>query len=877
MTGSIDTLRAPEGDLELALTRSRVREWVIDSVFGRGGVRDSVIRLDTAYAEWQGARAAGAGTLGWAAPHGGEMQFALDADSLIGFDSLLLAATGQQRDTSPDARPARRERAGHGAARRESRYARGVRRSRGRATSSSSSIAHPLITAASPGSAGRRPQLTASATADSIAVGELGRSAERPARRAATPTRSHWALGSTAARQHAGGRRRGSGTSARQRPPCSGSTRCTPRCPRHGYRLLEPRRHRPPRLGAADRHAGHAERTGRLGAAARRRDHAGRSSPAQLTLEVLGLDLQRSLRPAPARHDRRARRGRARSSAGGTAGPRRSAGTAASGRRPVRRFPVALRAGRAELRRSPSRREPRPLAHRREDPRGRGPPAAGPRRFGRWSSRRLRGPALGPGAQPTAWTSAILEALTPAVRQVRGPLAADVQVEGTWERAPPRGARSTIRNGSMTLPGSRRALRLGRTAGPCSRAIRSCSATCAITSGGGTLAVGGAVRLEDLSRPILDLDFRARSVPRDRRPQLPHPHGDRRSPAARPDLRLDPDRQPDGQQRRALLRRPGQQAGHRSRRSHHRRPGRHARSSGARTCGAQFQNRFLDSLRIDDLRVAMGSDVWLRSAEANIQLDGNVRREQGRQDVSADRDAQRAARQLHPQDRTGHARLHREHGETCATSATSTPGSTSRRATPCDAVRGDEIPVIANIEGTLYAAEADAGEHLPAADLGDRPGLLPDHRLSRRTRPPCSDSRARCRPAWRISPARSRSELERALIQDIGVPDRPDRDPARGVQRRRRTGTAHPARRRMADRPQDVRDLQRRLLPRLQPVQLPRTSARASSSASAGSGSSRARVEPTDPVVHAARHADSDRSSENRYQIGFDILWEREF
>jgi len=31
---------------------------------------------------------------------------------------------------------------------------------------------------------------------------------------------------------------------------------------------------------------------------------------------------------------------------------------------------------------------------------------------------------------------------------------------------------------------------------------------------------------------------------------------------------------------------------------------------------------FLDSLRVDSLRVTMGSDVWLRSTEANIQLDG---------------------------------------------------------------------------------------------------------------------------------------------------------------------------------------------------------------------------------------------------------------
>ena len=67
--------------------------------------------------------------------------------------------------------------------------------------------------------------------------------------------------------------------------------------------------------------------------------------------------------------------------------------------------------------------------------------------------------------------------------------------------------------------------------------------------------------------------------------------------------------------------------------------------------GAKFQNRFLDSLRIDDLRVEMGSDVWLRSAEANIQLEGRVRLSKTGADVQADRHAERAARHLHAQDR----------------------------------------------------------------------------------------------------------------------------------------------------------------------------------------------------------------------------------
>jgi hypothetical protein len=40
--------------------------------------------------------------------------------------------------------------------------------------------------------------------------------------------------------------------------------------------------------------------------------------------------------------------------------------------------------------------------------------------------------------------------------------------------------------------------------------------------------------------------------------------------------------------------------------------------------GPEFQNVFLDSLRIDQLELEMGSDVWLRSDEANIQLAGSV-------------------------------------------------------------------------------------------------------------------------------------------------------------------------------------------------------------------------------------------------------------
>jgi translocation and assembly module TamB len=99
-TGSVDTLRAPDGSLELALHRSRVREWSLDTLYANVAVRDSVIAVDTLYTEWQGARAGGSGTLGWAAPHDGTMAFHLAADSLTAFDSLLLATLQQTRDSA---------------------------------------------------------------------------------------------------------------------------------------------------------------------------------------------------------------------------------------------------------------------------------------------------------------------------------------------------------------------------------------------------------------------------------------------------------------------------------------------------------------------------------------------------------------------------------------------------------------------------------------------------------------------------------------------------------------------------------------------------------------------------------------------------------
>jgi translocation and assembly module TamB len=105
VTGVTDSGRAPEADLELSLRASRVRDVRLDTLLARGSIHDSVIKVDTLEGRAAGVNARGRGTLGWSQPHEGRMAFDLQADSLGGFDSLVTAWTGFSRDTAHDAVP----------------------------------------------------------------------------------------------------------------------------------------------------------------------------------------------------------------------------------------------------------------------------------------------------------------------------------------------------------------------------------------------------------------------------------------------------------------------------------------------------------------------------------------------------------------------------------------------------------------------------------------------------------------------------------------------------------------------------------------------------------------------------------------------------
>lgn len=100
-TGVIDTLVAPEGTVHLVLAPGVFRGVRLDTLVTRLAVHDSVLTVDTVWATGSGLILAGAGTVGWASPHSGTMDLALEADSLAELDSLAQELTGFRRDTLP--------------------------------------------------------------------------------------------------------------------------------------------------------------------------------------------------------------------------------------------------------------------------------------------------------------------------------------------------------------------------------------------------------------------------------------------------------------------------------------------------------------------------------------------------------------------------------------------------------------------------------------------------------------------------------------------------------------------------------------------------------------------------------------------------------
>lgn len=236
------------------------------------------------------------------------------------------------------------------------------------------------------------------------------------------------------------------------------------------------------------------------------------------------------------------------------------------------------------------------------------------------SQRQLPGPLVIRGKADSV-DLGVVEALTSNLRGVVGNLAVDALVEGTWE-APRLGGFIEVTDGAAYLP----ALRVGY--GPFNARIRLSGDSIVadgveLRSGEGVATISGGIRLEQLTRPVLGLEVAAAEIPIIDVPDFLTLHGTGNvsltGPLERPVLtgdaratssvlyfadlfskdivNLEDPANADLVDTTAL------------------------RTQDLR---AQFQSRFLDSLTIRDLRFRVGQDVWLRSSEANVQLEGQV-------------------------------------------------------------------------------------------------------------------------------------------------------------------------------------------------------------------------------------------------------------
>ena len=99
--GSIVPRIGPTGSATIELGPGSVAGFRLDSTWATVRAHDSLIVVDTLVAHWPGGRLDGYGTLGWQAPRTGQVAFHVEATDLAVFDSLALAVTGLTRDTTP--------------------------------------------------------------------------------------------------------------------------------------------------------------------------------------------------------------------------------------------------------------------------------------------------------------------------------------------------------------------------------------------------------------------------------------------------------------------------------------------------------------------------------------------------------------------------------------------------------------------------------------------------------------------------------------------------------------------------------------------------------------------------------------------------------
>ncbi|MEO8030660.1 MAG: translocation/assembly module TamB domain-containing protein [Gemmatimonadota bacterium] len=234
--------------------------------------------------------------------------------------------------------------------------------------------------------------------------------------------------------------------------------------------------------------------------------------------------------------------------------------------------------------------------------------------------RQLPGPIL-IRAHSDSTDLTILEAVTRAVRQVTGSLAVDAELGGTWD-APALSGTLALRGVGANLPGL--GVRYDNINGKALFHGDSISLeSFRLNGGNGTLEVTGGLRLEKLTHPVLNLtlkpdNFQAMDL---RGVASLNASGDLKITGS-PLLPTISGQVTANEgayyfadlinKRVVDLENPGDSS--------------LIDLEQLRTArlGNTFMKRFLDSLTIQDLRVTMGESFWLRSTEANVQLEGGL-------------------------------------------------------------------------------------------------------------------------------------------------------------------------------------------------------------------------------------------------------------
>ena len=624
-----DTLVAPAGTIRLTLDSSRIREFQLDSVRADLAIADSVIHLDTLEVKWgsleNGGRVSGSGTLGWVRPHTGTITLSATAASLAPFDSLLVQVSGVKRDstlpvdTTAQVSVAQQQVRLGGAAQADLTLSgsldtltvKGLAKV---ADLRYQNIATPAASATFEWTGGQRPRTTIGIASDSIRVGLQGFNNVNVALAGWTDSLS-WA-GSldyeTMAGLSGGGRwwkRSGAWVLSLDT--------LTAKLPVHTWRLV-----RPADIAIGDSviafttldletddHAGSLEMNGQLP----------RIGSGQLVISGKGISLT----------DMYALMGKDTTGIAGalamdveltgTAASPTISGTGSAGDLVLGDFRAPFVQGVFDYR---NQRLDANLLLWRTGVNVLRVEAQLPLDLALMKVKRRQLPGdLFIRAHADSVNLALLEAFTPNVRRVSGLLQTDVEVTGSWE-APRMSGFLEVINGGVTLPSL--GVRYGNMNGRFTFSGDSMTVPrFRITSGEGDLILSGSVRLPKLTSPELNLTLNATNFLAINNPTFltleASGQGTLTGPVYGATLTGDmvansgvlhfadlltkrivnlSDPEVQGLVDTSLVR--------------------------TQKLGAAFESVFLDSLRINDLRLTVGDQFWLRSSDANIQLEGSV-------------------------------------------------------------------------------------------------------------------------------------------------------------------------------------------------------------------------------------------------------------